>query len=57
MHILKNSEKAAGQERIYIHSEKEFEKYEHQKEEALILNEAEEELKSIGEELEITADF
>ena len=55
--ILKNSEKAMGQGRIFIHGEKEFELYEQQKEEVGIYHKVVEELRSIGQELGIKAPF
>ena len=53
IHILKNCGKINGQERIYVHGEKEFEKSEQQEKEVLILKEVVEELKGIGTELGI----
>ena len=55
--ILKNSEKAVGKDRIFIHGEKEFELYEQQKEEVSILSKVVEELRKIGEELNVKAPF
>ena len=49
--LLKNSAKAKGHKRIFIHGEKEFERYEQQRERVLILNAVIEELKEIGLEL------
>jgi len=49
--LLKNSAKAKGRKRIFIHGEKEFERYEKQKERVLILKTVIEELKEIGLEL------
>jgi len=57
INILKNSEKATGQDRIFIHGEKEFELYEQQKEEVGIYYKVVEELRKIGEELGIKAPF
>jgi len=55
--ILKNSEKAAGKDRIFIHGEKEFELYEQQKEEVGIYYKVVEELRKIGEEVNLRAPF
>jgi len=55
--IIKNSEKAAGQDRIFIHGEKEFELYEQQKEEVGIYYKVVEELRKIGEEVNVKAPF
>jgi len=57
INILKNSEKAAGKDRIFIHGEKEFELYEQQKEEVCIYYKVVEELRNIGEEVNIKAPF
>ena len=55
--ILKNSEKAAGKHRIFIHGEKEFELHEQQKEEVHIYCKVIEELRKVGEEVNIKAPF
>jgi len=55
--ILKNSEKAAGKDRIFIHGEKEFELYEQQREEVGVYHQVVEELRKIGEKLDVTAPF
>ena len=55
--ILKNSEKAAGQSRIFIHGEKEFELYEQNKVEVAILKQVVEEMRKIGEESGVKAPF
>ena len=55
--ILKNSEKAAGESRIYIHGEKEFELYEQNKVEVGILTQVVEEMRKIGEELGVKVTF
>lgn len=55
--ILKNSEKAIGQKRVYIHGEKEFEKYQKQKIKVLILNKVLEELRETGDEMGIRGNF
>jgi len=57
INMLKNSEKAAGSDRIFIHGEKEFEIYEQQKEEVRIYYKVVEELRKIGEEVDIKAPF
>jgi len=57
INILKNSEKAAGKDRIFIHGEKEFELYEQQEEEVYIYDKVVEELRNIGEEVNIKAPF
>ena len=57
INILKNSEKAAGKDRIFIHGEKEFELYEQQKEEVGIYYKVVEELRNIGEEFGVKAPF
>jgi LDH2 family malate/lactate/ureidoglycolate dehydrogenase len=55
--ILQTSEKVAGKDRIYVHGEKEFELYEQQKEEVGLYYKVVEELRSIGEGLNIKAPF
>ncbi len=57
INTLKNSEKAAGKDRIFIHGEKEFELYEQQKGEVGIYYQVVEELRIIGEEVSIKAPF
>ena len=57
INTLKNSEKAAGKDRIFIHGEKEFELYEQQKEEVCLYYKVVEELRKIGEEVNIEAPF
>ena len=57
INTLKNSDKAAGKDRIFIHGEKEFELYEQQKEEVGIYYKVVEELRKIGEEVNIKAPF
>lgn len=54
---LKNSEKASGQDRIFIHGEKEFELYEQQKEKVRLSFKVVEELRQIGQEVGIEAPF
>jgi len=57
INILKNSQKAEGEDRIYIHGEKEYELYEKQKQEVDVLKQVVEELRQIGEGLGIKASF
>ena len=57
INLLKNSEKAAGKDRVFIHGEKEFERYEQQKEEVSLYYKVVEELRKIGEEVNIEAPF
>ena len=57
INTLKNSEKAAGKNRIFTHGEKEFEFYEQQKEEVHIYYKVVEELRKIGEEVNIEVPF
>jgi len=57
INTLKNSEKAAGKDRIFIHGEKEFEIYEQQKEEVRLYYKVVDELRKIGEEVNIKAPF
>ena len=57
INVLKNSEKAAGKDRIFIHGEKEFELYEQQKEEVRLYYKVVEELRKIAEEVNIKAPF
>jgi len=57
INILKNSEKAAGRDRIYIHGEKEFELYEQRKEEVPLYYEVVDELRQVGHEVDITVPF
>jgi len=55
--LLKNSEKAVGQNRIYIHGEKEFELYEQNKVDVSMLTQVVEEMRKIGEELGVNVPF
>jgi LDH2 family malate/lactate/ureidoglycolate dehydrogenase len=55
--MLKNSEKAAGQDRIFIHGEKEFELHEQQKDEVGIYYKVVEELRQVGQEVNVIAAF
>jgi len=55
--ILKNSEKAPGKNRIFVHGEKEFELYEKQKEEVSIYYKVVDELRKIGKELGVKVSF
>ena len=57
INIIRNSEKAAGRDRIFIHGEKEFELYEQQKEEVGIYYKVVEELRGIGEEVNVKVPF
>jgi len=57
INVLKNSEKAAGKDRIFIHGEKEFELYEQQKEEVRLYYKVVEELRKIAEEVNMKAPF
>ncbi len=57
INTLKNSEKADGKDRVFIHGEKEFERYEQQKEEVRLYYKVVEELRKIGEEVNIEAPF
>ncbi len=57
INTLKNSEKAADKDRIFIHGEKEFELYEQQKEEVGIYYKVVEELREIGKESNIKVPF
>jgi L-2-hydroxycarboxylate dehydrogenase (NAD+) len=57
INILKNSEKAAGKDRIYIHGEKEFELYEQRKEEVPLYYGVVKELRQVGQEVGITPPF
>ena len=57
INMLKNSEKAAGSDRIFIHGEKEFEIYEQQREAVGIYHAVVEELRKIGEELGVKVPF
>ena len=57
INVLKNSEKAAGKDRIFIHGEKEFELYEQQKEEVRLYYKVVEELRKIAEEVNIKTPF
>jgi len=57
INVLKNSEKAAGKDRIFIHGEKEFELYEQQKEEVRLYYKVVEELRKIAEKVNIKAPF
>ena len=54
---IKNSAKAPGQDRIFIHGEKEFELYEQHKEEVPLYYKVVEELRKIGEEVNIEVPF
>ncbi|MBM4462153.1 MAG: Ldh family oxidoreductase [Chloroflexi bacterium] len=55
--MLKNSPKAAGHDRIFIHGEKEFELHEQQKDEVGIYYKVVEELRQVGQEVGIAAPF
>jgi L-2-hydroxycarboxylate dehydrogenase (NAD+) len=57
INILKNSEKAEGKDRIYIHGEKEFENEEKQKETVSISNKVIEKMREIGEEAGVEPPF
>ncbi|MFC1847480.1 Ldh family oxidoreductase, partial [Chloroflexota bacterium] len=57
INILKNSEKAVSKHRIFIPGEKEFELYEQQKEEVRILYKVVEELRKLGDEINIKVPF
>ena len=57
INTLKNLEKAIGKERIFVHGEKEFELYEQNKDEVRLYYQVVEELRSIGEEVKVTAPF
>lgn len=57
INILKDSEKATGRERIFVHGEKEFEIYEQQKEEVAIYHKVVEELRGIGSEFSVKVPF
>ena len=57
INTLKSSAKAADRDRIFIHGEKEFEVYDQQKEEVLIYYKVVEELRNIGEEVNLKAPF
>ena len=57
INTLKNSEKTTGKHRIFIPGEKEFELYEQQKEEVRILSKVVEELRKLGDEINIKAPF
>jgi len=57
INTLKNSEKAAGKDRVFVHGEKEFERCEQQKEEVHLYYKVVEELRKIGEEVNIEAPF
>ncbi len=54
---LRNSDKAVGQQRIYIHGEKEYELYQQQQEEVLLYYKVVEELREIGKQFHIAASF
>jgi LDH2 family malate/lactate/ureidoglycolate dehydrogenase len=54
---IRNSEKAPGKDRIFVHGEKEFELYEQQKEEVCLYYKVVEELRKIGEETNVEAPF
>ncbi len=57
INLLKNSEKAAGKDRIFIHGEKEFELHEQQKEDVRLYCKVVEELRKIGDDVNIKAPF
>ncbi len=57
IYTLRNSEKAVGQNRIYIHGEKEAELYDKQKEQFLIHHKVVKELREIGEEINVKIPF
>ena len=55
--MLKNSQKAAGEDRIFIHGEKEFELCEQRKEEVPLYYQVVEELRQVGKEVDIKPPF
>jgi len=57
INILKTSEKAEGKDRIYIHGEKEFENEEKNTHSVPIFHKVLENLREIGKEIEIEANF
>ncbi len=57
INMIRNTEKAEGKDRIFIHGEKEFELYEQRKEEVPIHRKVVEEIKKIGEEVNVKAPF
>jgi L-2-hydroxycarboxylate dehydrogenase (NAD+) len=54
---LRNSDKAVGQQRIYIHGEKEYECYQQQQEEVLLYYKVVEELRELGKQFNISVSF
>jgi LDH2 family malate/lactate/ureidoglycolate dehydrogenase len=57
IHLLRNSTKKSGQERIFIHGEKEWESYDRQKEAVSLYHAVVAELREIGREFRIEAAF
>ena len=55
--MIRNSAKATGQNRIFIHGEKELELHEQRKNEVPVLNNVVEEIRRIGEEVSVKAPF
>jgi len=54
---LKNSDKADGQQRIYVHGEKENELYQQQEHELFLYYKVVEELRELGEQVQLPAPF
>jgi len=54
---LRNSDKAAGQQRIYIHGEKEYEAYRQHQEEVLLYYKVVEELRELGKQFCVPVSF
>ena len=54
---MKNSERAEGKDRIFIHGEKEFENEDRQKESVSISNKVIENLKEIGKDVGVEPGF
>ena len=55
--VLRNSDKADGQQRIYVHGEKEAELYRQQQHELLLYHKVVDELRELGEKFQLPAPF
>ena len=57
INTLRNSDKVEGQQRIFVHGEKEAELYQQQQQELLLFHKVVDELRELGEQFQIPAPF
>jgi L-2-hydroxycarboxylate dehydrogenase (NAD+) len=57
INTLRNSDKAEGQQRIFVHGEKEAELYQQQQQELLLYHKVVDELRELGKQVQIPAPF